>query len=179
MPLSSNLFSYLFLSSSLLLFFFYFSFSFLLTQHNRRIVDMYINRSPELKSYWWAYRIGRPPSSVCPSFVCRPHSLNIFSSETLGQSKSNFIWSLHGMGERKFVQMKQVTWTSWPPYPYMVKTLKNHLLRNQKADDIETWCAALSAWVLPSLYKWWPWVDLDLFYGKVKFPPLCFCMGKR
>ena len=23
------------------------------------------------------------------------------------------------------------------------------------------------------------WVDLDLFYGKVKFGPLCFCMGKR
>ena len=22
---------------------------------------------------------------------------------------------------------------------------------------------------LPSLYKWWPWVDLDQFYGKVKF----------
>ena len=21
------------------------------------------------------------------------------------------------------------------------------------------------------------WVDLDLFYGKVKFGPLCFCMG--
>ena len=23
------------------------------------------------------------------------------------------------------------------------------------------------------------WVDLDLFYGKVKFAPLCLCMGKR
>ena len=21
--------------------------------------------------------------------------------------------------------------------------------------------------------------DLDIFYGKVKFGPLCFCMGKR
>ena len=30
-------------------------------------------------------------------------------------------------------------------------------------------------WVL----KWWPWDDLDLIYGKVKFVPLCFCMGKR
>ena len=23
-----------------------------------------------------------------------------------------------------------------------------------------------------TLFKWWPWVDLDLFYGKVKFDPL-------
>ena len=52
----------------------------------------------------------------------------------------------------------------------MVETLKNLFLRNQKADDLETWYAALGARVLPSLFK---------FYGKVKFGPLCFCMGKR
>ena len=33
----------------------------------------------------------------------------------------------------------------WPPCPYMVKTLKNLLLRNQKADNLEAWYAA---WVL-------------------------------
>ena len=69
-------------------------------------------------------------------------------------------------------------WPIWPPCSYMVKTLKN-LLWNQKADDPKTWYAASGARVLPSLFKWWPWVDLDLFYGKVKFGPLCFCMGKR
>ena len=83
------------------------------------------------------------------------------------------------MGERKFVQTVLVTWRRWPPYPYMVKTLKNLLLRNQKADDLETWYAASGARVLPSLFKWWPWVDLDLFYSKAKFGPLCFCIGKR
>ena len=61
----------------------------------------------------------------------------------------------------------------------MVKTLKNHLLRNQKADDLESWYVALGAQVLPNLFKWWPWTDLDLFCGKVKFGPLCFCMGKK
>ena len=54
------------------------------------------------------------------------------------------------------------------------KNLTNPLLRNQKADDFETWYAASGAQVLPN-----SWVDLDLFYGKVKFGPLCFCMGKR
>ena len=43
--------------------------------------------SPEPKAQWWAYRIGRPPSSV----VCRPHSLNIFSSETTGPIEAKFL----------------------------------------------------------------------------------------
>ena len=73
--------------------------------------------------------------------------------------------------------MVQVTWPRWPPCPYMVKTFKNLLLQNQKSYDLETWHVALGTQALQSLYKWWPWVDLDLFYGKVKF--VCFCMGKR
>ena len=50
--------------------------------------------SPEPKAHWWPYRIGRPPSSVVrPSVclsVCRPHSLNIFSSETTGHIEAKF-----------------------------------------------------------------------------------------
>ena len=60
----------------------------------------------------------------------------------------------------------------------MVKSLKNLLLCNQKANDLETWYVASGARVLPSLFVLL-WVDLDLFYRKVKFGPLCFCMGKR
>ena len=33
--------------------------------------------------------------------------------------------------------------------------------------------------ILPKLFKLWPWVDLDLFYAKVKFGHIGFCMGKR
>ena len=50
---------------------------------------------------------------------------NFFSLETARSLKPNFIWSLHGMGELKFVQMVQVTWPIWPQCPYMVNTLKN------------------------------------------------------
>ena len=39
---------------------------------------------------------------------------------------------------------------------------KKLLLRKPKADDLETWYAASGARV-PSLFKWWPWVDHDLF----------------
>ena len=70
--------------------------------------------------------------------------------------------------------MVQVTWPRWPPCPYTVKTWKILLRWNQKAYVLESLYAALSAQVLLSLFKWWPWVDLNLFYHKVKFGPLCF-----
>ena len=64
--------------------------------------------------------------------------------------------------------------------PTYGKNLKKPLLLgNQRGDDLETWYASLGARVLPSIFKWWRWVDFDLFYGKVKYGPLCFSMGKR
>ena len=43
--------------------------------------------------------------------------------------------------------------TKMAAMPIYGKNLKNLLLRNQKADDLETWYAALGAHVLPSLFK--------------------------
>ena len=57
------------------------------------------------------------------------------------------------------------------------KNLKN-LLRNQKVNDLESGYASPGAWVLPSLLKWWPWVDPDIFYGKVKLVPYAFVWEK-
>ena len=42
------------------------------------------------------------------------------------------------------------------------------LLQNRKFYDLEIWHAASETQALQSLYKWLLWVDLDLFYGKVK-----------
>ena len=88
------------------------------------------------------------------------------------------MWSLHGIRKWKWIQMLYVTWSRWPPCPYMLKTFENLLPWKQKADDFETWYAALVTRVLPNLFKWWLRVDLDLFYSKVKFGPFCFCIGK-
>ena len=63
--------------------------------------------------------------------------------------------------------------------PIYGKILKSLLLRNQNADDLETWYAASGAQILPSLFKRWPRADLVLFYGKVKFGSLCLCMGEK
>ena len=62
--------------------------------------------------------------------------------------------------------------TKMAAMPIYGKTLKNLLLRKQKVYDLETR-------YVPSSFKWWPWVDHDLFNGKVKFGTLCFYMGKK
>ena len=60
----------------------------------------------------------------------------------------------------------------------MVKTFKNLFLQNRKSYDIETLHASSGTQVLQSLNKRWPWVDPDLFYGKVKLGRLYVWMGK-
>ena len=67
--------------------------------------------------------------------------------------------------------------TKMAAMPIYGKNIKYLLLRKQMAVDLETWYAASGARVLPSLFKLWPRVDHDLFYGTVKFGR--FCMGKR
>ena len=62
-----------------------------------------------------------------------------------GQLNLNFIWRLLRMQERKFAQMVLVTWSRWPPCPYMVKTLKKSS---------------------PEPEGWWPW-DLVCSIGVV------------
>ena len=70
-------------------------------------------------------------------YVCQ-HFQTSCPLKPLCRLKPNFMWILHGTRERNFVQMVQATWPSWPPCPYMVKTFKNLLLWNQRADDLET-----------------------------------------
>ena len=60
----------------------------------------------------------------------------------------------------------------------MVKTIKDIFLRNRKADDLETLYTALSTRVLLSIFKLCPWVDTNIFYGKVKFVPYVFAWEK-
>ena len=41
------------------------------------------------------------------------------------------------------------------------------------------WYVALCTQILPRLFKFWPWVDIDPYYAKVTFGHLGFCMGTR
>ena len=99
---------------------------------------------------WSAYRIGRPPSYVV---VRRPHTLNIFSSKTTGPIKVKFHMELLWDGGTKVCSNGPGHMTKMAAMPIYGKNLKKFLLRNQKADDLETWYASSGAQVLPSFLK--------------------------
>ena len=82
--------------------------------------------------------------------------LKLFSQRQLGHLEPKVIWKLTGEWQWKFIQMSLVTWPTWPPCPYIVKTLKNFLLRKKQTNDLETWYVALSIQVLSRLLKLWP-----------------------
>ena len=126
-------------------------------------IILHVLSSPEPKVHWWGYRIIRRPSYVV---VRRPRSLNILSSEKNGPIKVKLHVELLWDGKTKHCSNGSRYMANIAAMLIYVKNLKHLLLWNQKADD------------LPSLFIWWPWIDLDLFYGKVKFGPWCFCMGK-
>ena len=136
---------------------------------------------------YWGYLIFRSPEPLgsLVSLYYRHASVVRQQFKTsplkpLGQLKPNFISSLHRMGERKkFIQMVQVTWPWWPPYPYMVKTLKNIPLQNQKADDLETWYVALGARVLPNCSNDDPGLTLTYFTGRSNLVPYAFAWEKK
>ena len=124
----------------------------------------------------WASSISRPLSSRL--YVCCQHFQTPPPLKPLGRLKLKIRVEPPYDGVMKVYTKGPGHMTKMTAVPIYDKNLKN-LLRNQKAYDLETCYVALSVRVLPSLFKWWPWVDLDLFYDKVQFGPLCFCMGKK
>ena len=95
--------------------------SFLRESSRLRIFRRGVNAKKELFSWADLY--------VCQHFQTSP-------LKPLGRLKPNFISSLLVIGERKFVQTVLVTWPRWPPCLYMVQTLQNLLLRNQKTLEL-------------------------------------------
>ena len=99
--------------------------------------------------------------------------------EPLGQCCSNFICSLPGAGEWKIAKIVMVHWPRWPPYPYMVKILKNLPLQNRGPLVAESLHKSSGTGGLPKLLKWWSNIDIWPFYGDVMFASLWICMGKN
>ena len=60
----------------------------------------------------------------------------------------------------------------------MLKTLKNLLLWNQKATDLETWYAALGARLLLSLLNDDPGLTLTYFTARLNLIPYAFVVEK-
>ena len=69
--------------------------------------------------------------------------------------------------------------TNMATMPIYGKNLKE----SSSPEAIDGWpwnlvCSIFHIKVLPALFKLWPWVELDLFYVKVKFGHIGFWMGK-
>ena len=55
-----------------------------------------------------------------------------------------------------------------------LQLVKNLFLQNHWIDCLESTYVASATLELQTLYKWWHWVDLDVFYGGIKFDPYDF-----
>ena len=107
-----------------------------------------------------------------------PPFSNILSTETDWPIKAKFYVEPPWEGGTKVCINGPGHMTKMAAMPIYGKNFKNLLLQNQKSYNLETWHVALGTQALQSLYKWWPWVDLGLFYGKVNFGHLYVWMGK-
>ena len=104
---------------------------------------------------------------------------NCFSSKNTRPIEAIFHMGPSWDGRMKVSTNGLCHMTKTAPMPiHAKKNFQNLFLWNRKADELETWYAASSTRVLPSLFKRCSWVDTELFYGKVKFGLPCFYMGK-
>ena len=78
---------------------------------------------------------------------------NFFTLQTAKSIEAKFHVEPPWDGGTKFCSNGPGHMTNMAAIPYMVKTLKNLLLWNQKANNLESWCVLLGAPVLPSLFK--------------------------
>ena len=120
------------------------------------------------------------PSKVCFPMHLYGHHTFVwekcwnFKQPPLGQCYSNFTWSLLRLGERKIAKIIAVHSPRWLPCPYMVKTFKNLLLQNQISPGALSLHKSSGTGDLPKLLKWWSYVDIWPFYGKVNFASHAF-----
>ena len=84
------------------------------------------------------------------------------------------MWSHLRLGEWKIAKMVMVHWPRWLLCPYLVKTFKNLLLQNQISPGDLSLHKYLGTGGLPKLLKWWSYIDIWPFYGKVKFTSHAF-----
>ena len=137
--------------------------------------DLKIGRSRQLIDFMKVYEYWRSMSflDLGPRSCTYKNSNLIFSETTVP------FWTKFCMKAFRYKEMK--TW--WHDANHMTKMAamsiygKNpskNLLQNWQADFHETWYVASGTPAHHSLFKRWPWSDLDLFYGKVKFGNLGF-----
>ena len=123
--------------------------------------------SPEPIAHWWAYRIGRPSS------VRRPHSLNIFSSETTRPISQISYGASLGWGNKSLFKRYWSHDQDGRHAHILVKNLKN-LLQNQRPMILKLGMQHRVLEYYQMITLGWPWPILRqgqiwsrmLLYGK-------------
>ena len=77
-------------------------------------------------------------------------NLSKINSVQFGKGQSSKLCIICGISP-KTRAMRGLVYVTFEQPSYMIKTFKNLLLWNQKADDLETWCTASGRQVLLSL----------------------------
>ena len=142
------------------------------------VCDHKVNRYSQLNEYMnlYEYQRSRSFTDLGPSISI---FLNFFFSITTCPVEAKFHVEAPWDGGTNVCSNGLGQMTKMATMPIYGKIFKNILLWNLMTDDIETWYATSRTQVLPSSFKCCPRVYLDLFYGKVKFGSLCFCIGKN
>ena len=128
------------------------------------------------------HKLAETESIENPRWLPQRHLENQFST-SLPKPLVHLSWNLlcsNRMtswlkGYWQYVQMVPRDWTRWPPFPCMVKRLKNLLLQNQESFEADCWYITSGIQGLPNDGCR---LTFDLFYGKVRFAPPYICMGK-
>ena len=106
------------------------------------------------------YSIGGPLSSVCV-YVCMSSFSNIFSSETTGPIEARFHMEPPWDEGTKVCSNSLGHMTKMTVMPIYSKNLQKIFFSGTKRPM--TLKLGMQHQVLPSLFKWWPCVDLDLY----------------
>ena len=113
-----------------------------------------------------------------PSYVrCSPTISNTFS-ETTGPTAAKFYLQSPGRSETKTCLNGLGHMTNMATMPTYGKNLKKSSSLEPMNRRPWNWSVASSIWVLPKLFKWWPWIVLDPFYTEIKFGYSGFCVGE-
>ena len=116
----------------------------LLCRKKSQTVDFFLfccslwHQSWYMQSAKWTF-INTKSQGHLLTFILVASNLILLTSsplKLLGWFKSNYMWGLYGMGERKFVHGIWGTWPRWPPCAFIVKPF-DLLLRNWTSNDLE------------------------------------------
>ena len=114
--------------------------------------DIQVDSCSQLNEYMKLFEYQRSRPFIGPN-LSDSVFLNFFSSKTTRTIKAKCHVRPPWDGGTKAYSNGPGHMTKMATIQYMVKTFKNILLWNLNADDLETWSAASSTRLLPSMFK--------------------------